>query len=409
MPTMLINHFFKSNESFSYEALRAAGYSNYGGADLGEVIAVCSKIRPGNEDDWLREWQGAAEWAVSNAEFSKSVQNKESAYHGYLRASNYFRTAEFFRRENVDKDKISQSLYERSETAFVEAMGLSTFSYESISIPYEGTSLPGYFVSPDSSKKPRRTIIFNGGFDSTMSEGWFAIGAAAIARGYNFLAFDGPGQGAAIRRQHLHFRPDWENVLTPVVDYAVTRMDIDADAIVIFGWSMGGFLVARGATQEHRARAIILDDGVYDFGSAFRAQQPSFIQKLVELRYDSIVNPIFHCVQSLSTGVRWALRNGKWTFGVASPAELSRVVNRYTLEGISQHITTPCLILDAENDHFLRGQPEELRRNLNCEHKFVSLRTDEGGDAHCHQGSFFRLHQVVFDFLESQLSAAKGL
>lgn len=45
-----------------------------------------------------------------------------------------------------------------------------------------------------------------------MSEGWFAIGAAALARGYNFLAFDGPGQGAAIRRQHLYFRPDWEHV-----------------------------------------------------------------------------------------------------------------------------------------------------------------------------------------------------
>ncbi|KAJ6148995.1 alpha/beta-hydrolase [Penicillium samsonianum] len=401
---MLINHFFKSNESFSYEALRAAGYSNYGGADLGEVIAICSKIRPGNEEDWVREWQKAAERSFSYAEHSESVQNKESAYHGYLRASNYFRTAEFYRRENVDEDKISHFLYERSETAFVEAMRLSTFAYESIRIPYEGTSLPGYFVSPDNTKAPRRTIIFNGGYDSTMSEGWFAIGAAALARGYNFLAFDGPGQGAAIRRQHLHFRHDWENVLTPVVDYALTRMDIDPNAIVIFGWSMGGYLVARGATQEHRARALILDDGVYDFGSAFRAHQPSFIQRLVENKYDLIYNGIFHCVQSFSTGIRWALRNGKWTFGVESAAELSRAVNKYTLEGISQNIETPCLIIDAENDHFLKDQPEVLRKNLHCENKLVSLRADEGGDTHCHQGAFFRLHQVVFDFLEPRLS-----
>ncbi|KAJ5383281.1 Peptidase M35 deuterolysin [Penicillium concentricum] len=106
-------------------------------------------------------------------------------------------------------------------------------------------------------------------FLQELSEEWFAIGAAALARGYNFLAFDGPGRGAAIRRQHLHFRPDWENVLTPVVDYALTRTDIDVNAIVIFGWSMGGYLVARGAMQDHRAQAIILDDGVYDFGSAF--------------------------------------------------------------------------------------------------------------------------------------------
>lgn len=172
------------------------------------MIATCSKIRPGNEEDWVREWQKTAERSFSHAEHSESVKNKESAYHGYLRASNYFRTAEFYRRENVNEDKISHFLYERSETAFVQAMRLSPFAYELIRIPYEGTSLPGYIVSPDNTKAPRRTLIFNGGYDSTMSEGWFAIGAAAVARGYNFLAFDGPGQGASLRRQYLHFRYD---------------------------------------------------------------------------------------------------------------------------------------------------------------------------------------------------------
>lgn len=31
---------FPSNESFSYEVLRASGYANYGGADLGEIIVI---------------------------------------------------------------------------------------------------------------------------------------------------------------------------------------------------------------------------------------------------------------------------------------------------------------------------------------------------------------------------------
>jgi pimeloyl-ACP methyl ester carboxylesterase len=406
---MLIDHFFKSNGSFSYEALRAAGYSNYGGADLGEVIAICSKIRPGNEEDWVREWQKAAERAVSNADHSKTTKNSESAYHGYLRASNYFRTAEFYRRENVHEDKISQFLYESSESAFVKVMEVLGFCYEPIRIPYEETSLPGYFIRPDRTDKPRRTIIINGGFDSTSSEGWFAIGAAALARGYNFLAFDGPGQGAAIRSQGMHFRHDWEKVLTPVVDYALSRAEIEANGIVLFGWSMGGYLVARAATQEHRAAAIVLDDGVYDFGSAFRNAQPLFIQKLVEREYDTLPNFLFDCVSSFLTGTRWALHNGKWTFGVGSAAELSRAASKYTLEGISHDIVTPCLILDAENDHFLKGQPELLRRNLSCECELVSLKAEEGGDTHCHPGAFFRLHQVVFDFLESRLELERIL
>lgn len=210
--------------------------------------------------------------------------------------SNYYRTAEFFRREDYDNDETARLVYEQSETTFTKAMQLSAFAYESVRIPYEGTTLPGYFVSPDNTKRPRRTIIFNGGYDSTMSEGWFALGAAALSRGYNFLAFDGPGQGASIRLQHLYFRPDWENVLTPVVDYALTRTEVDPSAIAVFGWSMGGYLVARGATREHRVQAIVLDDGVYDFGSAFEVNQPWFVQKMVDLRYDSTCDYIFRCV-----------------------------------------------------------------------------------------------------------------
>jgi hypothetical protein len=70
---MLINHFFKFNESLGYEALRAAGYSDHGGADLGEMKAICSKIRLGNEDDWLHEWHKAAERA-----FSTKVQHNRA-------------------------------------------------------------------------------------------------------------------------------------------------------------------------------------------------------------------------------------------------------------------------------------------------------------------------------------------
>jgi hypothetical protein len=73
-------------------------------------------------------------------------------------------------------------------------------------------------------------------------------------------------------------------------------------------------------------------------------------------------------VQCLSIGIRWALQNGKWTFGVQPISGLMRAVNRYTLEGLSQNIVTPCLVLDAENDHFLKGQPEDFRRSLHFKH-----------------------------------------
>jgi hypothetical protein len=39
--------FLYDDESFSFEALRATGFADYGGAELGEVLATCRQIRKG--------------------------------------------------------------------------------------------------------------------------------------------------------------------------------------------------------------------------------------------------------------------------------------------------------------------------------------------------------------------------
>ena len=44
--------FLYDDESFSFEALRAAGYAAYNGADLGEVLVTCRQIPEGNETAW---------------------------------------------------------------------------------------------------------------------------------------------------------------------------------------------------------------------------------------------------------------------------------------------------------------------------------------------------------------------
>ena len=62
-------------------------------------------------------------------------------------------------------------------------------------IPYAGTTLPGYFFRAGPEPDPRPTVILTGGYDGTAEELYFSNGAAALARGYNVLAFDGPGQG----------------------------------------------------------------------------------------------------------------------------------------------------------------------------------------------------------------------
>ncbi|MFL6326832.1 MAG: alpha/beta hydrolase family protein [Nitrososphaeraceae archaeon] len=178
------------------------------------------------------------------------------------------------------EDPRIQTTWGNSKECFRKAAELFSppIVVEPVEIPYEQTTLPGYFYKiddhydDDDSKdnkhpKPRRpTLIAHGGFDSTLEELYTSAAAPALERGYNCLTFEGPGQGGVIRKQKIPFRYDWEKVVTPVVDYALTTRtkEIDPNRIALMGMSMGGYLAARAAAFEHRLSACILNDGVYD-------------------------------------------------------------------------------------------------------------------------------------------------
>jgi hypothetical protein len=53
--------FMFRNQTFSFEALRTAGFAVYGGADIGEVIVTARKIREGDVASWHRSWKATAE------------------------------------------------------------------------------------------------------------------------------------------------------------------------------------------------------------------------------------------------------------------------------------------------------------------------------------------------------------
>ena len=328
-----------------------------------------------------------------------------SAREALLRASNYYRTAEFFLREHPATDPEVQLLSARSRETFAQAAALLDNPVAPISIPYEGTTLPGYLFLVDDSGTARPTVIYNNGYDSTLEEAYFAVGAAALSRGYNVLAFDGPGQGAALRNQGLVFRPDWEKVISPVVDFALTHPEIDPEAIALFGYSLGGLLVARAAAYEQRVAALILDDGLYDLYTASTAGTPAFFIRWIDQGRDNRTNGLAALNARFDIGARWGQQNGCWAMGAHSPADLIRKTKAYSLAGVAQRVTAPTLILDAERDHFSKGQPQQVERALTqAATTLVTLTAAEGAGEHCHMGALTRSHQVMFDWLDGVLA-----
>ncbi|MFF2515906.1 alpha/beta fold hydrolase [Streptomyces sp. NPDC058086] len=398
--------FLYEDESFSFETLRAAGFANYGGADLGEVVATVRNIGEGDEEAWLREWKATAERVHGIGSRALAAGHRVSAREALLRASNYYRTAEFYRRDDPADDPEVKLLSTLSRETFATAAALMDTPVEAVRIPYEDTSLPGYLFLVDDSGAPRPTVIFTSGFDSTLEEAYFAVAAAALRRGYNVLAYDGPGQGAALREQALVFRPDWEAVVTPVVDYALTSAEIDPDRLVLLGYSLGGYLTARAAAHEHRLAALILDDGLYNYYDAHTQAMPPFLREWVETGQDDLANPVASLLMKGSTQLRWALRNGVWAFGATSVADYIRRTADYTLDGVAQLIDCPTLILDAENDQFFHGQPQRVQAALTCPHTLITLPETEGAGEHCHMGAMSRFHQITFDWLDTTLTPA---
>jgi len=397
--------FLFDDEAFSFETLRTTGFAAYGGADLGEVLTTARQIREGDEASWHQAWKATAQRVAKIGEQALASGHRISAREALLRASNYYRTAAAFLLEKPAIDPEMTLLSAGQHDTFATAAALLDTPVQAVSIPYEDTTLPAYLFLVDDSGAARPTIIYNSGYDSTREESYFVITAAALRRGYNVLAFDGPGQGAALREQKLVMRPDWEAVITPVVGYALTRSEIAADQIVVLGYSLGGYLVARAAAFEHRVAALILDDGIYDFHAAFAATLPPFIGAWIEEGRDDVAVPVLTMLTTLSTQVRWGLRNGMWVFGANSFADLIRKVGDYSLDGIAHQIVAPTLIMDPENDQYLKGQPQLVEKALTgASTTLVTFTENEGAGEHTHAGGLGRAHQTMFDWLDATLS-----
>ncbi|WP_280433225.1 alpha/beta hydrolase family protein [Nocardia brasiliensis] len=374
------------------------------GPPLGVGLATARRIDDGDESAWLREWRATAERVHAIGSDCLAKGHRVSAREALLRASNYYRTAEFYLRDNPAGDAVAQELSRRSRETFAQAAELFETPVRRVSIPFQDTELPGYLFLADDSAEPRPTVIFNSGFDSTLEESWFVLAAAAVARGYHVLAFDGPGQGQVIREQGLPFRHDWEAVITPVVDFARTVPAIDPDRIALYGYSLGGYLVARAAAFEQRLAALVLNDGLFDYHGSNVRMMPPFLTEWIESNQDAEALAVAGLMMAYDTTVRWALRNGIWTFGATSAADYIRKTKPYTLAGIAHRVECPTLVLDAENDLFFRGEPQRVYKALTCPKELIVGTEAEGAGAHCHMGAMTLTNQRIFDWLDSTLA-----
>ena len=403
--------FFPDNVQFWYETKRAFGASSYGASEFGEVMATATRITSGDNDSWYDEWNATAERVFAEAEAQRAAGHRISARDSYLRAATYFRGSEFFLHGNPNDPRID-SAYKKSIQAYKSCCALYDPPILPVEIPYENTTLPGYFHRVDESNIKRPLFIMHSGFDGSAEELHGEGARAGIERGYNVLTFDGPGQYGPIHRERLPFRPDWEMVVIPVVDFALTLPGVDPEKIALMGVSLGGYLAPRAAAFEKRISALIANDGVYDYGVANlggpilrRGAQP--LEAAIMAKEAPEIDRKLKEMMKASPIAAWALTHGMFVTGTSSPrADVAATLGYHLRDGIAEKISCPTLVLDAEEDMFFKGQPEELYEHLTCPKTLMRFTVAEGAGAHCQVGAHRLAFARIYDWLDKTFALA---
>jgi len=394
-----VTRFFK-NSAFEFVLLTSLGRAYHQGGNVGKVLQVIRQIEDGNFESAYRAMIAAGDEARDLAEESAKGGHVESARQASLWAQNYYDSAIYFADGTGSPDRFTTA-WQSMDDCWLKSVALFDPPIDQISIPYGGTALRGFYFRGKSNKEKRPLLILVNGSDGCALDMWTLGAAGATARGYDCLTFDGPGQGYALVKQGLHFRPDWEHVVTPVVDFALGRDGVDPKRIAIQGVSQGGYWVARAVAFEKRIAAAIVDPGVVDVSASWTATLPPPMLDLLKAgRKDEFDG---YMTQTLDAGTKRSLLFRMRPYGVTSYYEAFKATMGYNLADVVGRIECPMLITDPANEAFWPGQSRRLFDLLTCPKTLVPFSVSDGADLHCEPAAYGLRDLRVFNWLDKTL------
>jgi Prolyl oligopeptidase family len=400
-------HFKHDDFQFGLEI--ALGACQRGAADAGEVLVTAARIKDGDADAWVREWTATAD-AVEAAGRDAAAAGRRASALAYLRrAATYLATA----LDQIDASHEHEgklALWRRQRDCWERIVDLS--GGERVAIGYDGATMPAFFFrAPDAAPgEARPLVVLNNGSDGATSHMWAQGGAAASERGYHWMTFDGPGQQSMLFEQGVPFRPDWEAVLTPVVDAMVARADVAADRIAVIGVSQAGYWVPRALAFEHRFAAAVADPGVVDVSTSWLEPLPKSMRKQLEEGKQEQFDRNMRIGEKFSRSATALLTFRGEPYGLhdASRFRLYETVLQYRLGDEVGLIDTPLLITDPEGEQFWPGQSQQLFDRLPGPKQLVRFSAAEGAGRHCEPLAPALRDARVFDWLDRYLTRSAG-
>lgn len=396
------NNLLFNEQHFSFQLVRRLAYTTARAADIGECISVAKKIIDDDITSWYTQWLFMANRMHTLAQEFEKEGHLISAGETLMRATNYYLAAEFYLVEKKDRQK-RLDIWQNAHDSFIKAI---TFLYPTnaikpVQIPYNNTTIPGYFCTAENVTQDAPLLIIHSGFDGTAIETFWSTGLPAIKRGYHCLIFEGPGQGEMIIKQNIPFRFDWEVPVNAVIDFAEQLPGVNKEKIALMGISFGGYLAPRAAAFEKRIKACIANDGVIDFSAPFY-KFPQELTVLIEHDPEKFNTILTQAIESHLSG-KWAFENAMWRFAQDTPASLMKYIQPHNLKEVAKKITCPTLVIDSEAESFFVGQPRLLYDILECPKTLLRFTREDTAQAHCQVGANLISTAKIFNWLDKTL------
>ena len=337
------------------------------------------------------------DWKVVMQDLAQKAESENRL----INAAYYYRAAEFFlKHENPDKD----ILYRKFRTLFDRAY--TKDKIERFKVPYANSFIPAMRVAPvlkDKETKKKGTILLHGGFDSFMEE-FYTMMKYMAGKGYEVIAFEGPGQGAALKKYGHYLDYRWEKPTGAVLDH------FKLDNVTLIGISLGGYLSIRASAFEPRVKRVIASSVAYDHGKI-----PGFFERLlVKFLFKYFRDWTNNSVkEKMKDGaiISWSIGNMMYIANKKEPIEALDVMLSLNSENLhSEKVRQDVLILTGKDDHLIPYKTHDMQVEALVNARSVTARVfteEEQGQNHCQVGNLGLALDTMLDWLDSLDSLKK--
>ena len=392
-----------ADPDLSFASQIALGFSYYGAGNAGKLFATAAQIKDGDFASAFEAFHAAGVEARGWAQDAATKGRRVSARDAWLWAGNYFHTAWRFLDAAQQPDRLLP-VWQEAHAAWNEATVLFHPAVDKVQIPYETTTLSGWFLRAGESRIRRPLVILNNGADGSELSMYVLGAAGGIARGYNCLIFNGPGQNDSLWMKKLYFRHDWEKVITPVVDFALAHPEVDPKRIALVGVSQGGYWVPRALAFEHRIAAGVADPGVSNVSEVWFRNLPKPLLDMIEAgkkeQFDSVVDMGMRMNPRSAAALKFRMR----PYGLTSYYDVFHAVRQYDLKDVAAEIRCPMLITNPESEQFFSGQSPRLHDMLRCPKTLIDFTRAQGADLHCEVNAPGYRDFCIYNWLDETLA-----